>query len=182
MIAAALAAAPAPAGAQGAAKPAAAAEPAPKPVASADLKDASGASVGTATIFEGPGGLLMRIEASGIPSGWHGVHFHEKGVCTGPDFASAGAHIKAGDHLHGLLNPKGHEAGDLPNLFADGGGRVEMAVWSNSVSIKGAEGRPALLDADGSAVVIHANPDDQHNQPTGNSGGRIVCGVLKAAG
>ncbi|NEX95238.1 superoxide dismutase family protein [Caulobacter sp. 17J65-9] len=173
-----MAAAPAPAPA---AKPAAA-EPAPKPAATAELKDASGATVGTATIFEGPGGLLMRIEAGGIPSGWHGVHFHEKGVCTPPDFASAGAHIKAGDHLHGLLNPKGHEAGDLPNLWADGGGRVEMAVWSNSVSVKGAEGRPALLDADGSAVVIHANPDDQHNQPTGNSGGRIVCGVVKAAG
>ena len=165
-----------------AAAPQTAAAAAPKPAATVELKDAAGASVGTATLFEGPGGVLMKLQAGSVPSGWHGVHFHQKGVCTGPDFASAGAHIKAGDHTHGLLSPTGHEAGDLPNLFADKHGEVEASLWSQSVSLKGAGGRPALLDADGSAVVIHAMPDDQVTQPTGGSGDRIVCGVVKAAG
>lgn len=158
-----------------------AAAPAPKPVATAELKDPAGKTFGTATLFEGPGGVLMKIEATGVPSGWHGVHFHEKGACTGPDFASAGSHIKAGEHTHGLLSSKGHEAGDLPNLFADGHGAVQASLWSDGVSIKGAGGRPALLDADGSAVVIHAAPDDQVTQPTGGSGARILCGVVKAS-
>src|SRR5690606_37465153 len=88
-----------------------------------DLKNASGASVGTATLTDAPTGVLIRLEAKGLPPGWHGLHFHEKGDCSKSDFTSAGGHVHDKPTMvHGLLNPDANEAGDLPNLYvaADG--------------------------------------------------------------
>jgi len=150
------------------------------PAAVADLKDPTGKLVGRAFFYEGPRGMLMRIEVGGLTPGWHGVHLHEKGVCTGPDFASAGAHINPGHKMHGLLAATGAEAGDLPSFFAEATGVARTSLFSDLISAKGAGGRAALLDADGSAVVIHASPDDQATQPTGGSGARVVCGVITA--
>lgn len=150
------------------------------PAAVADLKDATGKLVGRAFFYEGPRGMLMRIEVGGLTPGWHGVHIHEKGVCTAPDFASAGAHLNPGRKSHGLLHAQGAEAGDLPSFFADASGVARTSLFSDLISAKGSGGRAALLDADGSAVVVHAGPDDQSTQPTGGSGARVVCGVINA--
>lgn len=144
-----------------------------------DLKNSTGASVGAATLADGPAGVLIHLEVKGLAPGWHGLHFHETGDCSKADFTSAGAHVHAmATKVHGLLNPDLNEAGDLPNLYvaADGTGAVDL--YSTFVSLKGTAGRPALVDKDGSALVIHANPDDYMTQPIGGAGARIACGVI----
>lgn len=143
------------------------------PVA-ADLKDAAGATVGVVTLTEAPKGVLMRIEARGLTPGWHGAHFHEKGDCSKSDFTSAGAHVHpTTPAAHGLLNPAANDQGDLPNVHADANGVVAAEVFSALVTL------PALRDADGSAVVIHANADDHTTQPIGGAGPRVACAVVK---
>ncbi|MDP1632092.1 MAG: superoxide dismutase family protein [Caulobacter sp.] len=152
------------------------AAPAPLTVA---LKGSGGEDRGSATLTEAPGGVLMRVEVSGLTPGWHGLHFHEKGDCSSADFKSSGGHVHGpAPAVHGLLNPAASEAGDLPNLYvgADGVGRAEM--FTTQVSLTAA-GRLALLDADGSALVVHASPDDHMSQPIGGAGSRVACGVIK---
>ena len=144
-----------------------------------DLKNSAGASVGSALLTEATSGVLARIEVKGLPPGWHGLHFHETGDCSKADFTSAGAHVHAmATKVHGLLNPDLNEAGDLPNLYvaADGTGSAELL--STFVSLDGAGARPALRDKDGSALVIHAAPDDYRSQPIGGAGARIACAVI----
>jgi Cu-Zn family superoxide dismutase len=148
--------------------------------ATAEIKGADGKTIGTGTITEAPHGVLLKIEAKGLTPGWHGLHFHEKGDCGTPDFKSAGAHVHTtATVVHGLLNPNGNDNGDLPNLYAAADGTAVTEVFSPLVSLKGAGGRPALLDADGSAIVIHASPDDHTSQPIGGAGARSACGVVK---
>jgi Cu-Zn family superoxide dismutase len=146
--------------------------------AGAEIKDATGKTIGRAFFHDGPRGMLMRIEAGNLSPGWHGVHLHEKGVCTAPDFASAGGHINPGHKTHGLLNAGGAEAGDLPSLFVNEAGITRTSLFTDLVSGKGEGGRTPLLDADGSAIVIHAAADDQSSQPIGGSGARVACGVI----
>jgi Cu-Zn family superoxide dismutase len=144
------------------------------------IKAADGSAVGTATLTDAPNGVLMRLEVKGLPPGWHGLHVHEKADCAAPDFTSAGGHVHdKAEVVHGLLNPDATEAGDLPNLYvaADGSARVEL--FSSYLSLKGTSGRPALLDTDGSALVIHANADDHMAQPIGGAGARVACGAIK---
>jgi Cu-Zn family superoxide dismutase len=148
--------------------------------ATAELKGADGKTIGTATLTEAPHGVLLRIEAKGLTPGWHGLHFHEKGDCGTPDFKSAGAHVHTTTAVvHGLLNPNGNDNGDLPNLFATADGAATAELFSPLVSLNGAGGRPALLDADGSSIVVHASPDDYKTQPIGGAGARVACGVVK---
>src|SRR5262245_28073007 len=93
------------------------------PAFAADLKGADGTSRGTVTVTSAPKGVLLRIEARGLAPGWHAVHFHEKGDCSGPKFTDAGAHVHAMTPVvHGLLNPQGNDAGDLPNIRAGSDG------------------------------------------------------------
>lgn len=147
------------------------------------LKNAAGASVGSASLRAGPHGVLLRIEVSGLAPGWHALHFHETGDCSKSDFTSAGAHVHGqASKVHGLLNPDFNEAGDLPNLHvgADGTGAAE--VYSSLVTLApDGAGAAALADKDGSALVIHANPDDYLSQPIGGAGARIACGVIPGA-
>ena len=139
-----------------------------------ELKNSTGQTVGSVTLTEAPKGVLMRIEAKGLSPGWHGLHFHDKGDCSKSDFTSAGPHVHgSAAAVHGLLNPAANELGDLPNLHAgtDGAGAAE--VFSSLVTLK------ALRDADGSAVVVHLNPDDHLAQPIGGAGARVACAVIK---
>lgn len=145
------------------------------------LKTAAGADAGVVTVTDAPGGVILHVEAKGLAPGWHGMHFHEKGDCSDPKLANAGGHINMVDHKrqHGLLAVGGPDHGDLPNLYvaADGTGKTE--VFSPFVSLRGTSGRSALLDADGSALIIHANPDDYTTQPIGGAGARVACAVIK---
>ncbi|RAK58047.1 superoxide dismutase family protein [Phenylobacterium deserti] len=145
-----------------------------------ELKNAAGASAGSATLTDAPKGVLIRVEARGLTPGWHGLHFHETGDCSKSDFTSAGGHTHGGgDRKHGLLNPDANETGDLPNLFAAADGSATGEFYSTLVSLKGAGGRQGLQDANGSALLIHASADDQTTQPIGGAGARVACGVIK---
>ncbi len=154
-----------------AAAPAALAQPAS---VTAELKNSTGQTVGSVTATAAPKGILLRLEAKGLSPGWHGVHLHAKGDCSKSDFTSAGPHVHGGGAaVHGLLNPKANEMGDLPNMHAgqDGAGAAEM--YSGLVTLA------QLKDADGSAVIIHASPDDHSTQPIGGAGARVACAVLR---
>src|SRR5205814_35083 len=142
----------------------------------AELKNSSGQPAGIATFTQVPGAVRVVIEAKGLPPGPHGVHIHEVGKCEGPQFTTAGGHFNPEKKQHGTLNPQGAHAGDLPNLTiaADGTGRLETT--SDRISLT--SGAKSVFDADGSAVVVHAGPDDFKTDPTGNSGGRVACGVI----
>jgi superoxide dismutase, Cu-Zn family len=145
-----------------------------------ELRNNAGASAGHAMITEAPKGVLLRIEAKGLPPGWHGLHFHETGDCSKPDFTSAGGHVHdtGSDRVHGLLHPDANEAGDLPNLYVHADGTANAEFFSRFVSLAGGGERPALTAGNGSALVIHANPDDHRTQPIGGAGDRIACGVI----
>jgi Cu-Zn family superoxide dismutase len=147
------------------------------PEAVAHLMDAQGNEVGTAELDQEGNGVRIKVDVKGLPAGSHGIHLHMVGTCTAPDFASAGAHFNPTSKQHGLSNPNGPHAGDLPNLevAADGTGEAEL---TNDRVILG-EGANSVFDADGTAVVIHADADDQVTDPSGNSGARIACGVIQ---
>jgi len=143
--------------------------------ARAVLRDAAGKEVGQARLRKAGSGLRLSLQASGVAAGTHGVHLHTVGQCNPPDFASAGGHWNPSGRQHGKDNPAGMHMGDLPNMSvgADGKGSLDVTLDGASLS--------ALLDADGAAVVVHATADDYKTDPSGNSGGRIACGVLTAS-
>lgn len=141
--------------------------------ASASLRDPGGRTVGRVTVSEMHGALHVRIDASGMAPGRYGAHLHMTGRCEGPAFESAGGHWNPAGREHGTLNPRGHHAGDLPNLEIGANRRGRIDFHIPSATLRG------VLDADGAAVVIHAGPDDYRTDPSGNSGARIACGVLR---
>jgi superoxide dismutase, Cu-Zn family len=151
--------------------------------ATAAIKDAQGTVVGTATLTEGAGGVQLQVQVQGFTAaaaGEHGIHIHAVGVCEAPGFTTAGGHFNPAAKKHGLHNAEGAHGGDLPNLTLNAGGSGTYAVTSDRITL--AAGAPnSIFDADGSAIVIHAGPDDYMTDPAGNSGGRIACGVLQAA-
>ena len=147
-------------------------------MAAAQMINADGAVIGKATFEQTPHGVLMYVEVAGLPPGAHGIHLHAAGSCT-PDFKAATGHINPDGVPHGLRNPEGPDHGDLPNLYADADGSAQAEFFTVLVSVAGGE-LPALLDEDGSAVIIHENPDDHLTQPIGGAGGRIACGIIGA--
>lgn len=143
------------------------------------LKAPSGATVGKVTVTGTARGVLVRIEATGLAPGWHGMHFHEKADCGDPAFKTAGAHVHATTPVvHGLLNPAANDAGDLPNLYVAADGSATAEVYSTLVTLQGGDTRPSLLDSDGSALIIHTAPDDYQTQPIGGAGARIACAAI----
>lgn len=151
-----------------------AAASAPAVIATGTLHKADGTALGTARLTGTADDKTLLIEVSGMAPGTYGTHIHAVGLCEGPAFASAGAHWNPTAHQHGRLNPQGTHSGDLPNLVvgADGRGTVRYAVPGALT------GDTGLFDADGASVVIHAGPDDERTDPSGNSGARVACAVL----
>jgi Cu-Zn family superoxide dismutase len=151
----------------------------PKGGAPMALVNSAGASIGTVRAWQTAGGLTFRIDAAGLPHGVHGVHVHSVGRCDPPDFASAGPHWNPGAKKHGINNPEGPHAGDLPNVEVAANGVLGQTVTVPGANIFAPPGAPgALLDADGAALVIHAAADDYRTDPSGNSGARIACAVI----
>ena len=144
--------------------------------AEATLKDKEGKQVGVVTLIETPEGVRFALTGYRLPPGTHGVHVHAVGLCEPPEFTSAGPHFNPGNKQHGRLNPAGAHAGDLPNLVVAASGEGGMDVTTKAFALSA--GPNSLLSEKGTAVVIHANADDEKTDPTGNSGGRIACGVI----
>jgi superoxide dismutase, Cu-Zn family len=160
--------------------PVASPEGTPVVTLSIPLHDAKGTDVGVATLSENSNvEVAIIVTVQGLTPGKHGIHIHETGLCdpSGPDaFASAGAHFNPTDGSHGGPdNPEAH-AGDLGNIVVDENGEARLEMISTKISLS--EGPVTLADADGSALVIHADVDDMMTDPAGNSGDRIVCGVI----
>lgn len=147
------------------------------PLAIADIKAADGKQVGHAVLNEAEGGkMALQLTLNDIPEGPHGLHFHTTGKCDAPDFTTAGGHLNPTGRQHGHDNPAGAHLGDLPNITAPKDGLIKVSL---PLTGSRAELAQALMDGDGTALVIHATADDYRTDPSGNSGARIACGVLK---
>jgi Cu-Zn family superoxide dismutase len=146
-------------------------------VATAMLVHSDGSPAGTARLLRDGATLLLRVEAYGLAPGPHGLHLHSLGRCDPPSFASAQGHWNPSSRQHGSANPAGPHGGDQPNLIVGTDGHGELRTPLNDQA--GAAGLGGILDADGTAVVIHAEADDLRTDPSGASGARIACGVLK---
>jgi Cu-Zn family superoxide dismutase len=145
--------------------------------ATVTLRDAEGKDVTTLTLSDAGNGVLVTGTLTEVPPGPHAIHFHAVGVCE-PPFESAGDHFNPGGHQHGILNEEGHHAGDMPNIVMPAEGQGTIQIFAAGVTIVvGAEG--SLRDEDGTAVIIHAGPDDYKTDPSGESGDRIACGVIE---
>lgn len=147
--------------------------------ATAKMAGADGADAGTVTFIQTPSGMLhVVVEMTNLAPGSRGFHIHEKGACDAAGgFESAGGHY-AGGKEHGIMNPKGAHAGDLPNVHVGESGVLKAEFFTERLSV-GEGGTNPLLDTDGSAVVLHADPDDYQSHPAGHAGNRIACGVIE---
>mgnify|MGYP000737072402 CR=1 FL=1 len=145
----------------------------------------AGEEIGVVNLKQGPEGVLLNVDIKDLPPGPHGFHIHSVGTCEDHDaFKMAKGHIKEDDEEHGLLNPNGPEIGDLPNLIVPENGEVKVEFYVDDLEISASEADDAddedvLLDADGSAFMIHADADDHMTQPIGGAGARIACGVIE---
>lgn len=136
------------------------------------LKTPDGRDAGRATVREVVGGMRVTVDARGFTPGDHGVHIHTVGRCDAPDFMTSGGHWNPTGTKHGSMNAMGPHEGDLPNLVIGTDGRGTVGVVVPGALFDG------LIDADGSAMVVHARADDLVTDPSGNSGARVACGVF----
>lgn len=149
-----------------------------EPIANAELRSGSGDAAGTAVFLPSGDGMVLVLNLTGLPPGSHGIHLHSVGRCDAPTFESAGPHLNPMGKLHGAQNPAGPHMGDLPNINADSTGR---ATANFQIAASPASFKAELRDADKASIVVHAGPDDYRTDPSGNSGDRIACGILRAA-
>ncbi len=147
--------------------------------AEAEVHNTEGEKVGTLTLVQESDMVKITMEGSNLPPGFHGFHIHEVGECE-PPFTSAGDHY----------NPEGadhpNHAGDLPNLLVNDDGSAFLVVKTDRFRLN------ELFEGDGSALIIHSEPDNFANIPqrytqeldeqtldTGDAGDRIACGVIE---
>ena len=144
-------------------------------VATATMISTEGRTLGTVALRQSGDGYRLSGTFAGLAPGEHGMHLHAAGKCDTPSFASAGPHLNPSLHQHGTMNPQGAHLGDLPNILVDASGHAAIVS-----ALRGTRSDldQDLFDADGTALVIHAEPDDYRTDPSGNSGPRIACGIL----
>ncbi len=145
------------------------------PSASATLEPTRGnTAAGTVSFKQNGDRVVVTAKVSGLkPNQEHGMHVHDKGDCSSGDGMSTGGHFNPTGKPHGPQSGE-HHAGDIPALQADASGNATTSFLLSGVSVGSG---PA--DVVGRGLIVHAAPDDYKTQPTGNSGARIACGVIK---
>ena len=153
-------------------------------IAAATLTSPSGESIGTVTFTQAETGVLVQAEAQGLEPGGHAFIVHSVGACA-PDFSAAGDHFDPDDTKQGFVHPNwnqrdseaGGHGGDLPNIYASADGSARADFFTNGITLQ-ADQKHSIFDADGSAIVIHENPDTYMGEHS-DTGGRVACGVIQ---
>jgi len=139
------------------------------------LESKSGSKVtGTVSFSKVGDEVKVVADIQNLTPGKHGFHIHEKGDCSAPDAASAGAHFNPTMKHHGGPANLDHHTGDLGNITADASGKAHLD-WKGNLSLNG---KDSIV---GKSVVVHEKEDDLKTDPSGNSGARIACGAILAA-
>ena len=142
-----------------------------------NLQNAQGHSVGTAMLSKASKGVKIKLDVHDLSPGQHAIHVHQTASCEPPAFTSAGGHFNPEGKHHGLENPAGPHAGDLPNFTVDAKGNSKATIVAPNLTL--GDGPNSVFTGGGTALVIHAKADDMKSDPAGNSGDRIACGVIK---
>ena len=145
-----------------------------------EFKTSDGHDAGSATLTPAGNGVKVKLNLMNLPEGEHAIHVHQNAKCDPPDFKTAGGHLNPDSKEHGLKNPKGAHAGDMPiNLQVMADGTDHVSFVTQSISLK-KDAQNSVFANGGTAFVIHEKADDMMTDPTGNAGGRIACGLIVA--
>jgi Cu-Zn family superoxide dismutase len=143
------------------------------------ILSSTGQDAGSATFKTVKKGVKVKIELKNLEPGMHGVHIHQNAVCDAPDFKGAGGHFNPDGKKHGYMSPMGHHNGDFPNSVSIGEDHTGSATFVvNSISLDPSAAN-SLFSNGGTSIVVHAKADDEKTDPSGDSGNRIACGVIK---
>lgn len=155
--------------------PALAKDKGPKPIA-VSVQNGQGKNIGTATLSQVANGVKIALNLHDLTPGEHAIHVHQNAKCDVPDFKSAGGHFNPDGKHHGLQNPEGPHAGDIPNFTADAKGKSKATIIASGVTLS--DGPHSVFTGGGTSLVVHAKADDGKTDPSGNSGDRVACGVI----
>jgi superoxide dismutase, Cu-Zn family len=143
------------------------------------ITTSSGQDAGTATFKTVKKGVKVTLDLKNLPFGDHGVHIHQTPVCDAPDFKGAGGHFNPDGKKHGYMNDMGHHNGDFPKSVSIGEDHNGTATFVlDSISLDPSAPNSILANG-GTSIVVHEKADDEKTDPSGNSGNRIACGVIK---